>query len=80
MCPNFKRNFVKRVFQKTVSTKFQVLEDFEKNIFQDSHRKEQKILSKMRGWPALHDVSLQNYKLKKNPKNFILYQKIAKID
>jgi hypothetical protein len=62
MSQNLKRNFVKKVFQKTVPPKNQVLEEFDKNIFKYSHRKEQKILSKMSGHPALHDVPLQSYK------------------
>ena len=72
MGQNFKRNFAKRVFQKTVPLKFQVLEEFDKNIFKYSHLKEHKILSNMRGRPALHDVSFQSYKHQKKTEKNVL--------
>jgi hypothetical protein len=72
MSQHFKRNFVKRVFQNTVPLKFQVFEKFDKNIYEFSHLKERKILSKMRGCPALHDVSFQSYMQQKNGKNMFL--------
>ncbi len=78
MSQNLKRNFMKKIFQKIVPPKNQVLEEFDKNIFKYSHRKEQKILSKMSGRPTLYDVSLQSYKREKNSKNCIIYQKTAK--
>jgi hypothetical protein len=71
MSQNFKRNFVKRVFQKTFPLKFQVLEKFDKNIYEYSHLKEQKILSKVRDYPALQDVSFQSYMHQKHGKMFL---------
>jgi hypothetical protein len=77
MSQNFKSNFVKRVFQKTVPLKFQVFEKFDKNIYEYSHLKEQKILSKMRGRPALHDVSFQSYMHQKNGKKYVFSRFLA---
>jgi hypothetical protein len=59
---------MKRVFQKTVPMKFQVLEEFDQNIFEYSHLKEQNILNNMRDHPALHDGPFENYKHEKTQK------------
>jgi hypothetical protein len=66
---NLKRNFLKRVFQKPVPLKSQVLEEFDKNVFVHSNLKERKMLSKMRSRPALQAVPFQSYKHQKNRKN-----------
>jgi hypothetical protein len=55
-----------------VTPKNRVFKKFDKNILKYSCLKEQKILSKMSGRPAFHDVSLQSYTHQKNRKNMIL--------
>ena len=78
---NFSKKFSVKVFLENFLLKFQVLKKIGKNIIKYGHLKEQKILSKMRGCSALHDVSLQSYKHKKNRKKCVFsqfYQKTQK--
>ncbi len=43
MTRNFIRNLLRRIFQKSVLLKIQVLEEFDNNIFEYNHMKEQNI-------------------------------------
>ncbi len=69
-------SFQKKLSEKSYSDNrpldFQVLEKIGENILKYTDLKEQKILSKMRGRPALYDLSLQSYTLQKNRKNAFL--------